>query len=167
MTEEMPHEDYVTAMTTKSPALIINCDCGYHRIFETNTDFNKELLSGNLPYQGELENPARGFYEKSFSYTCPDCDRTGNWAYIKDLPTTTTVVIEPHVTQNWNQRDTCQNLTESGNGYALNIYVCPECEETLSSDDHHTDGNAPEIGWEYYQCPECNKRYLPQQVVAI
>lgn len=168
MTRELTTDDYAHAALMKSsPSVIINCECGYCRIFETNTEFNQELLVGNLPYQGERKNPMRGFAEQTFSYTCPDCDQTGNWAYIASLPTTKVVVVEPHVSHTTHRpKDLkARDQTKSETSLPLDIFKCPECKADFGPDSRIEGPDAPEIGWEYYECPECNRTHAPGKVI--
>ena len=38
-------------------------------------------------------------------------------------------------------------------------FVCPSCEAECDPDDARTSGpDAPELGWEYYECPTCQHR---------
>lgn len=41
---------------------------------------------------------------------------------------------------------------------------CEECGDPLPMDAYHEDGLAPEIGWEYWQCPSCNNKMRPADV---
>jgi hypothetical protein len=36
--------------------------------------------------------------------------------------------------------------------------TCSSCGERIPEEGFHQDGNAPEIGWEYWQCPACGQR---------
>lgn len=46
----------------------------------------------------------------------------------------------------------------------INSYPCPECGKLLWDAHYHENSEAPEIGWEYYECPACDKRFRPKQV---
>lgn len=42
--------------------------------------------------------------------------------------------------------------------------VCPSCDTVLTDDNLHTGPDAPQIGWEYYECPECGEKMRPAAV---
>lgn len=165
MTHSPSFDDYTSAALNDSPSIIINCECGHTRIFSTNTEFNKELLTDNLPYTGGKSNPIRDFYEQDFTYTCSECNKTGNWTYIADLPTTKCIVIEPHINQKF--KDTTNDRTESASGLSLDFYTCPDCGANMGHNERRTDGEFPELGWEYYVCSSCDGHYPPHEVNDI
>ena len=41
---------------------------------------------------------------------------------------------------------------------------CPTCGAPLSEADKTTGPEAPEVGWEYYECPDCGARNRPDVV---
>lgn len=42
--------------------------------------------------------------------------------------------------------------------------ACTECNGAIEEDDLQTDGRAPEIGWEYFECPDCGHQMHPDTV---
>ena len=41
---------------------------------------------------------------------------------------------------------------------------CPDCGDKMPVNAYHEDGNAPEIGWEYWHCPHCNHKMRPEAI---
>lgn len=46
----------------------------------------------------------------------------------------------------------------------MSDYTCPSCDSPLSEEDQYSGPDAPEVGWEYYECPNCGGRSHPQLV---
>lgn len=44
--------------------------------------------------------------------------------------------------------------------------ICPVCETPLTEEDRHADHRAPEVGYEYYECPDCGHQYRPERIEA-
>jgi DNA-directed RNA polymerase subunit RPC12/RpoP len=40
-------------------------------------------------------------------------------------------------------------------------YICLNCQTSLSEANRHTGPEAPEVGWEYLECPDCGNRQHP------
>jgi predicted RNA-binding Zn-ribbon protein involved in translation (DUF1610 family) len=45
--------------------------------------------------------------------------------------------------------------------------ICIRCGERLTEEDKRTDGNAPEVGWEYYECPACGHTMHPDSLGTL
>lgn len=42
---------------------------------------------------------------------------------------------------------------------------CPECGAVLTDEDSKSGPDAPEIGWEYYECPNCEAQSRPENCI--
>lgn len=40
--------------------------------------------------------------------------------------------------------------------------LCPSCETPFTMLDYHEDGHRPEIGWQYYECSNCDTAVIPE-----
>lgn len=44
---------------------------------------------------------------------------------------------------------------------------CPTCDDELWKLDFECGPDAPEVGWEYYECPDCGERVRPDAVEQV
>ena len=54
----------------------------------------------------------------------------------------------------------------SENGFSAGVgdQVCTQCGSEITDENRHSGPEAPEIGWEYYECPDCGHRMRPESV---
>jgi endogenous inhibitor of DNA gyrase (YacG/DUF329 family) len=96
----------------------------------------------------------------SFGVECPDCGRSsgrnGSESHAVGITAdgfqAEVILISngpTNQTQWWQIRQHHESLCN------FEGRSCPECDEPLTNADFREDESAPEVGWEYYECPEC------------
>lgn len=45
--------------------------------------------------------------------------------------------------------------------------ICIKCGERITEDNRREDGNAPEVGWAYYECSSCGNTMHPESLGSL
>jgi hypothetical protein len=124
----------------------IKCDCGHHNNF-AGPQYERyfEVLDDDpfIVRCGKCEDEYRARLIQKGAPRYPlvvECVEPIAWVEMYDLDDDP-AYIEMH------------DLKQTNDGAS-----CPSCGRG------HADGNAPEVGWEYYECPDCDGQYLPERV---
>lgn len=69
----------------------------------------------------------------------------------------------------WDSTTTTFENTLSPVEMADGVFIirCGECDELLSPEDQHEGPDAPEVGYEYYECPACGGRTHPDTAEVV
>lgn len=149
--------------------LRVICSCGHSARYETVSTLEQD--GGEVTYHQNTD---------LYAAICPSCSTprpvkvgTFDWDDIGTEFCLTLGSFEDGYTPFETGLDTQYDLARTDFSDVANpVYIarqrfdptCIRCGERLTETDRKTDGNAPELGWEYYQCPECGEQMRPNAV---
>lgn len=119
-----------------------NCACGYHSEYESWDEFSTRLNDAE-GYKTTLkvESPAFQLASGDFEICCPDCESSHDTDKV------------------WKTREGVRYLLSSDGGDH-----CPSCDHPIVEAGYKTGPDAPMIGWEYYECPDCSEKLNPRNL---
>lgn len=130
-----------TDVIDKRPALAITCGCGFSDEFLDFNTFLHRVEYGDYEFEYSGDYLPYALAGNSFTLTCPECDGDGQQV----------------------------TLCTQGGGFVLEMEIssaetCPSCDAYIQESGFKQGPDAPEIGWEYYECPKCKARTHPRTV---
>lgn len=155
-----------TQMTTETPTSILPsdaplryaCICGYRAEYA-------RLKSIDFLYYSHASD--------QFTVDCPDCETSrptkvldGNFTGETLVCVSTGEFIESPQKEPTGQAhyvdSTNADFTETPSPVemAVGAFIirCGNCDYLFDEDAKQEDGNAPSVGWSYYDCPQCNHK---------
>jgi hypothetical protein len=126
---------YVKLHEHNNAAVHIECGCGHQSVFAEYDAFHTAIKFGDILGDLEAEYSPYALAADDFTITCPDCNGTGNEAVLYGQTPPFNLVL------NINQPHTCHG-----------------CKSYVNEEGISTGPDAPEIGWTYYECPECGRK---------
>lgn len=124
-----------TEILEQNPPLEISCGCGFTNQFLEFHAFLAQSDIGKFEFNPEGDHLPYALAGDQFTLICPECGGTGHEA----------------------------TLLKQRNRFIIQIDIrradtCPSCDAYIHEDGFKQGPEAPEIGWEYYECPDCNAR---------
>jgi Zn finger protein HypA/HybF involved in hydrogenase expression len=133
---------YSDALQQEALPIEVSCSCGFEDSYEYFSNF-REIVTGSI-----AENLGASAVQDSYALAsekltvcCPSC-----------------------------KSEDAQFTLLDSDSYRLRIQLedqnnyCPTCTAYIDPDGFKEGPEAPEIGWEYYKCPECSSLFRPEQV---
>jgi hypothetical protein len=123
------------------PAVELRCGCGHLNRYDTFASFHHVTEVGDIEFTVGGDYAPYALADDNFEVECPDCGGVGEEA----------TLYKKHGSF----------LVEMNIGRAA---VCPTCDAYVEESGLKSGPEAPEIGWDYYECPECDARTRPESV---
>lgn len=135
---------YSDALQQDTLPVTVSCGCGFEHSCDYFENFSQLVTDPDSADIGS--NTVQDSYalaSDKFTVSCPSC----------------------------NSEDSQFTLLDS-DPYTLNIKLedqnnyCPTCSAYIDPNGFKEGPEAPEIGWEYYQCPNCESVFRPEQIAV-
>lgn len=138
---EKRHTVFTEITNSKNYRICIDCGCETKTIYDSKEKLKQEADADSIKFEPVDEAFPISLAQNSFTFFCADCHRINGEAVLREDESQDIIEIIP---------------TESDG--------CPNCTYPIIQNGFTTGPEAPEIGWEYYQCPECGETQRPESV---
>lgn len=121
----------------------LDCECGHQTQFASIGTVEAAADAGDTQFEYDGHHPAYALADGEFTVGCPDCGANAAVATLHDEDGERVLVLTIAVGD-----------------------TCPACDVPVQDAGFKEGPDAPEIGWEYYECPDCEARMRIERVGA-